>query len=177
MSRVFASALRASMRRQAVKVPDLKRATGLSHNILYGYTGGRYLPTLANANRLADALLDDNLVRIVKNARQAKCQLASCGRTYYRDRGPQKFCSMECTTLAAKGLTRYAPHAALDAIDEMCRTCEPQGVCRNDECPLRYFSPLPFEAAVNVPYVGDKEKAKRRATWRERWRERQGRAA
>lgn len=32
-----------------------------------------------------------------------------------------------------------------DAIDTMCRGCEPEGICRTAECPLRAFSPLPFE--------------------------------
>jgi hypothetical protein len=31
-----------------------------------------------------------------------------------------------------------------DAIDAMCNDCEPQGVCRTADCPLRSFSPLPF---------------------------------
>lgn len=32
-----------------------------------------------------------------------------------------------------------------DAIEAMCRDCEPQGVCRTVDCPLRAFSPLPFK--------------------------------
>lgn len=32
-----------------------------------------------------------------------------------------------------------------DAIDAMCRDCEPQGICRTADCPLRAFSPLPFQ--------------------------------
>lgn len=31
-----------------------------------------------------------------------------------------------------------------EAIDTMCRTCEPEGLCRDGECPLRAFSPLPL---------------------------------
>lgn len=32
-----------------------------------------------------------------------------------------------------------------DAIDVMCRSCEPEGVCRTADCALRSFSPLPFQ--------------------------------
>jgi len=32
-----------------------------------------------------------------------------------------------------------------DAIAAMCASCEPEGVCRTADCPLRGFSPLPFE--------------------------------
>lgn len=31
-----------------------------------------------------------------------------------------------------------------EAIDAMCRSCEPEGLCREEECPLRAFSPLPL---------------------------------
>lgn len=38
------------------------------------------------------------------------------------------------------------------AIDAMCRSCEPEGVCRTAECPLRGFSPLPLgRHDVGVP--------------------------
>ena len=33
-----------------------------------------------------------------------------------------------------------------DAIAAMCAGCEPEGVCRTADCPLRSFSPLPLEA-------------------------------
>jgi hypothetical protein len=35
-----------------------------------------------------------------------------------------------------------------DAIGAMCRACEPEGVCRDEDCPLRPFSPLPVELHV-----------------------------
>lgn len=31
------------------------------------------------------------------------------------------------------------------AVDEMCRACEPEGVCRDYACPLRFVSPLPLQ--------------------------------
>jgi len=31
------------------------------------------------------------------------------------------------------------------AIDEMCRSCEPEGMCRTPDCALRLFSPLPLQ--------------------------------
>lgn len=33
----------------------------------------------------------------------------------------------------------------VDAIAEMCRACEPEGLCRTAGCPLRAVSPLPLE--------------------------------
>lgn len=37
---------------------------------------------------------------------------------------------------------RLDAHA--ESIDAMCRGCEPEGLCRTPECPLRPFSPLPL---------------------------------
>lgn len=42
---------------------------------------------------------------------------------------------------------RIAEEAAAElrgAIDAMCGDCEPAGICRTADCPLRAFSPLPF---------------------------------
>lgn len=156
------------MRAEGVKARDVAEATGLSLNIIYEYTHGRYLPQLDAAQRVADALMAPELVQIVKQDRYKRCELTSCRRPFWRT-GPQKFCSSECTTLAAKGLTRDAPHPALDAIDEMCRSCEPEGVCRNDGCPLRSFSTMPYAPVVKVEYIGDHERAARRANWRAKW--------
>lgn len=36
------------------------------------------------------------------------------------------------------------------SIDEMCRGCEPEGLCRTPECALRAFSPLPLEGAFSA---------------------------
>lgn len=34
--------------------------------------------------------------------------------------------------------------AYAEAVDAMCRSCEPEGLCQQPECPLRAFSPLPL---------------------------------
>lgn len=46
--------------------------------------------------------------------------------------------------------------AHLTAVEAMCRSCEPEGLCRNEECPLRSVSPLPY---VPMRDVGLAEKA------------------
>lgn len=42
-------------------------------------------------------------------------------------------------TMFQRRLDAYA-----ESIDAMCRGCEPEGLCRTPECPLRAFSPLPL---------------------------------
>jgi hypothetical protein len=46
--------------------------------------------------------------------------------------------------------------AQLDAIAAMCNDCEPEGVCRAGDCPLRLFSPLPL-AQHDVGFVRDRK--------------------
>ncbi|MEW6223231.1 MAG: helix-turn-helix transcriptional regulator [Chloroflexota bacterium] len=36
------------------------------------------------------------------------------------------------------------------SIDEMCRSCEPEGLCQTPDCPLRAFSPLPIEGTFSA---------------------------
>jgi hypothetical protein len=52
----------------------------------------------------------------------------------------------EAIRLLRSGM-RIADERALllqQSVDAMCRGCEPEGVCRTEECPLRNFSPLPL---------------------------------
>lgn len=63
------------------------------------------------------------------------------------------------------------------AVHEMCRTCEPEGYCRNIECPLREVSPLPLagddpdvSAASRPP--GRWGTQERRDQWSEQMRQR-----
>ena len=38
-----------------------------------------------------------------------------------------------------------------EAISAMCRDCEPEGLCRTADCPLRLFSPLPLSDRARLP--------------------------
>src|SRR3990167_1008752 len=66
-----------------------------------------------------------------------------------------------------------------DAVAAMCAACEPEGVCRTPDCPLRAFSPLPLEihgqrapartlAAIRAVATA-KASPGRRVSMRERW--------
>lgn len=50
--------------------------------------------------------------------------------------------------------TRNQLNEHLAAVDAMCRSCEPEGICRTVECPLRAVSPLPFIPMVDVGLAG-----------------------
>jgi len=48
-------------------------------------------------------------------------------------------------TRAQRRIDGYA-----EAVDAMCRSCEPEGLCRDDVCPLRAFSPLPLAGSYTA---------------------------
>lgn len=63
------------------------------------------------------------------------------------------------------------------AVHEMCRTCEPEGYCRNVECPLREVSPLPLagedpDVSVASRPPGRWGTQERRDQWSEQMRQR-----
>jgi len=48
-----------------------------------------------------------------------------------------------------------------DRIEAMCRSCEPEGLCRNIDCDLRTVSPLPFHKPITEPTTDHELRAAR----------------
>jgi ribosomal protein S27AE len=58
--------------------------------------------------------------------------------------------------------------AVVAGIEAMCRACEPEGLCRTPECPLRAFSPLPEASARAVGEIrepGSPQSPEHREAW------------
>jgi hypothetical protein len=78
--------------------------------------------------------------RIAVNVRQAEVRARSAGQT-------GSFQTKRAHVQRLRAAVRIADARAgqlHDAIGEMCRGCEPEGLCRTADCPLRDFSPLPL---------------------------------
>lgn len=58
--------------------------------------------------------------------------------------------------------------AVVAGVEAMCRACEPEGLCRTAECPLRAFSPLPTASERTVGRVREPE-GNQGPTFRESW--------
>jgi hypothetical protein len=86
--------------------------------------------------------------RISENVRIAERRARSAGQTNSgRTRAAQ-------VRRLRGGLTIATEQASVrqDAIAAMCQECEPEGLCRTADCPLRQFSPLPMAVrAVIAP--------------------------
>ena len=143
----------------AVAVGDLIRSVMADRKMtrrrlaeLMGYTPtcvgfwlqGRALPSLEQAERIAEHLGDDRIRQRVRAARIGVCAYVGCQRPFDRVQGRRnKFCGPKCQMRANyRASNRVDPRQV--AIAAFCRECEPEGICRMLECPLRGFSPLPF---------------------------------
>ena len=150
----FGVALREAMRRRKVGAPRLSRAVGCSNAAIGNYRNGRNVPTMVNAQRLAEVLDAPHLTTLAAAARTITCDV--CGRSFAVEAGsPQRYCTPECRrvqgkkTTGDKANTRLRAAAAervlrvhQEAVALMCLACEPSGLCRTPDCALRSVSPL-----------------------------------
>lgn len=154
----FAAALRSAMAAKEVGAVRLARATGVSASAIGQYRMANNIPTIEVASRLAAVLGSESLVRLAEAARTIACEV--CGRTIAVEAGsPRRFCSEPCRKIKGKR-TQGVPardRAVVaermltmhrSAVAEMCRGCEPTGVCHTIDCALRPVSP--FQMAPRI---------------------------
>ena len=138
----FASRLRRLMEAQRRTRRSLALELGVTPTMVGYWRNGRYLPPLRVMDRLADALNDATLHNMVRDARTGHCP---CGATFDREQTKRQYCSYACQRNAQR---TDGPRAdpRQDVIEAFCRSCEPEGICRDDGCALRPFSPFLFVA-------------------------------
>lgn len=136
----FASYLRRAMEKRGLRTRvELADALGVSATMVGYWRAGRYLPTPEMATRLAEYLDDARILVYITQARTRRC--GNCGRTFDQMQTRATYCSTDCQRRAHTPTgKKFDPRQ--EAIDAMCRGCEPEGVCRDDSCALRPFSPF-----------------------------------
>ena len=99
--------------------------------------------------------------QIAANLKQAEMRARSAGQT-----GSHQAKRAQIQRLRS-GLTIADDRARAlgDAIAEMCRDCEPEGLCRTAFCPLRGCSPLPLAAHGDTHPVSGTARERRRRAW------------
>ena len=152
-----------------------------SRSLLQMWIRGEVLPSLESAGRLAEALADDRFLEIVKASRIGKCP---CGREFLIDGGGRrKYCSPECLRAEQKVRNGVLPNRETlarrlesyrAATDAMCRSCEPEGLCRTPECALRDVSPLPLVRITSMDVAepwkqGQPDPVQKRAVMQASW--------
>lgn len=131
----------------------------MAQSAMYRLTRGDRFPSLRVAEALARILDAPYLAEAMLERRKKSCII--CGATFI-DRGTKRdavCCGTPCNrTLRARrdrGIREHSnAHAAIiarrrletysAAVVAFCRSCEPEGICRNGSCELRTVSPLPL---------------------------------
>jgi transcriptional regulator with XRE-family HTH domain len=145
-AQVFGNYLDAGLRRIGMTRRGMADQLGCTDRLVSLWCQGRGLPTLRHAEAVAAILNDNRILAMLVKARTRRCALESCGKVFTRTPGSKRlFCSIICRRqVFDRHALRRDPRQ--DAIDDMCRGCEPDGICRTGDCPLRGFSPFPFVA-------------------------------
>lgn len=151
----FSALLRRSMAERGVTVRQLADVCGVSQTSVTQWRRDAALPTLANAAVIADELHAPALARQIIAARTRTCK--ACGAEFvtssqYLTRA--RYCGRACQERAWRRRQRSSQRmrdtlvlrrqlAVLQqSVAEMCRSCEPEGLCRDAACALRPVSPL-----------------------------------
>lgn len=154
VARRFGAELDRAMRTRKVGRRTLAKATGNGESTIVHWRSGQGMPRLENAERLAESLGWERLAIIARSSRVGEC--ATCGKAFVNEGGgPKLYCSPQCRKVKAKmrlgtpvreravvAERRLQDHRA--AVEAMCMSCEPEGMCHQDDCPLRTVSPLPL---------------------------------
>jgi hypothetical protein len=183
----FGRELDTAMRARRVGRRPLSAATGISESSLVNYRSGYNLPRHETAVALADSLGWPKLIEISREAREGRCPVD--GRPFINEGGaPRIYCSPECHRIATQLRDTGAPRRVLAvrferrltvyqaAVEAFCRSCQPEGFCRDAGCQLRGVSPLPLPQADRVvtparpvpnitPASLDKQRERQRAVW------------
>lgn len=157
-SRAFTEAFTTAVAKSGLNLTQLGVALGCTRQNVRELQRGR-IPGPNVASRLAEALDQPELLRLAIKARGIHC--AVCGQPATALTSRRRYCSDACWRIGYT-LGRRAPsevemaileelNGARSAIDAFCRSCEPEGVCRQAECPLRMMSPLPLVTARARP--------------------------
>lgn len=139
------------MAERGYTMTQVATASGCTRQNIRELMEGR-VPGPTVADRLAQVLDDPQLLQMVLAARRIRCVV--CNRTVIAQTFRRRYCSATCNNVA-RTLGRRAPteteqallwerNGLAVAVEAMCRSCEPEGICRTQECPLRAVSPLPY---------------------------------
>lgn len=159
---LWGRALKTEMTRRSMTVNELAARVRCQKATISDYRRGNSLPLVSRASDIAEALAAPRLLELCVELRTVKCE--DCERTFVRNQrgGTQRrWCSYACKDRYRKRVLytaerhwtgkRYDTWQRMarklsEHVTAMCRSCEPGGICRQDDCALREVSPLPLVA-------------------------------
>lgn len=143
------------IRARGLLLSDVALAVGTQPSAMSEWCRGRKMPQAYYAEAIADAVGDERLWSYWKMLRTKQCGLCGVDFLDLGRNGKARYCSEAHAKLGVKRAARQArgnayklDRAALsvhrEAVAAYCGDCEPAGICRTPECPLRRVSPLPL---------------------------------
>lgn len=167
-SEMFGRELRRAMAARKVGQRTLADAVGTGRTSVVNYMQGNTMPRLAQADAMAVVLNWPALSELIREMRAAICR--TCGAEFLNDSSARAwYCRNDrCRRVMAKKrvgvpVAKRADNAERDlaaalsdlgahqlAVADFCGECEPEGLCKTSDCPLRSISPLPL-AGVPAP--------------------------
>jgi len=144
----ISSAIRRGMEARGMNRMQLAAAIGVTPTMAGFWLQGRYLPALERASQMADLFDSPSILFLTRQAQVGTCRV--CLTPFQRVNGVRRtrrsYCSVRCRNDYHKGVRSRDKHPAELAVAEFCRGCEPEGICRTEDCALRAFSPFVFVA-------------------------------
>jgi DNA-binding XRE family transcriptional regulator len=151
----WGNALAVVIREKGWSIQGTADRIGEQRKTLDHWVHGRNLPTLETANRVAESLDRPSLAKLALEIRTKACP--TCARVFVAS-GRQwnaVYCSQRCikamaarrrraTDDAKDNIARIRLKAYMDAIEKHCRSCEPEGICRDAECAIQAAGLSPF---------------------------------
>jgi len=139
----YSAVLRTELARTGMTRTELGRRVGVTSTAVGFYCQARYLPRPEIAAAIAEALCSEQLSKMTTTGAVIRCD--HCGRERFRGTSRRRYCSDICRTRAHEGGDWKPALSGIQAgVDQFCRDCEPEGVCRMPACQLQPFSPLPL---------------------------------
>lgn len=156
----FSRLFKEAVERNDTSFSAVAAALGVSKQNVREFATGTRLPRLETAAKIADALHEPAILAAVRDARTRACR--NCRADMLVNTTSRYFCGEECRILyrakTNKPLDRRSLTvigSSLDvhrgAVEAFCRSCEPDGVCRDAGCELRPVSPFPCLIQVVKP--------------------------
>lgn len=144
----MSSAIQKRLEQRGLRRRHLADAVGVTPTMAGFWLQGRYLPALDKASAIADFLVAPEILFLTRQATIGTCRvcLAPFQRVTGERRTRRVYCSLACQRDYHKGVRAKSKHPAELAIADYCGGCEPEGICRTADCPLRAFSPLVYVA-------------------------------
>ena len=167
-----AALITTARKRKKLQKKQVAEMMGATERWVWAVEAKRHAISYEYAAMMAEVLECPQLMQMVDSLRSKSCPV--CFVTFIDTTAAMKkeYCKVLCTrvdvqrrereyqgrwkdrkVMKANGEIRVFTRRYLDAkkaIDAYCRSCEPEGLCRTEDCPLRAQSPLPLARSATM---------------------------